>query len=171
MVGWMMPRLIVSKVAIASTAPAAPSRCPIIDLVLLIATLRACSPRAIFSAFVSPASLSCVDVPWALTYSTSAGSSPASLIASVTARAGASPVVLHRHRRAGHVGDDRRRVRRVEPALGGKGDRARGHIVEGADPGSHRDADPEVVLFRQVEARVDQSHARCRDGQLREPRH
>src|SRR6266576_107819 len=58
----MMPRLIVSKVAIASTAPAAPSRWPIIDFVLLIATLRACSPRAIFNAFVSPASLSCVDV-------------------------------------------------------------------------------------------------------------
>jgi hypothetical protein len=62
-----MPRLMLSKVAIASTAPAAPRRWPIIDLVLLIATLRACSPSAIFNAFVSPASLSCVEVPCAFT--------------------------------------------------------------------------------------------------------
>ena len=55
-------------VATASTAPAAPSRWPIADFVEEIGTRLACSsPSARFSATVSAASLSCVDVPCALT--------------------------------------------------------------------------------------------------------
>jgi hypothetical protein len=54
-------------VAIASTAPAAPSRCPIADLVELTGMSAARSPRAALIAFVSAASFSGVEVPWALT--------------------------------------------------------------------------------------------------------
>jgi hypothetical protein len=58
----------VSSVATASTAPAAPSRCPIADLVEETGIFFACSsPSARFSAAVSAASFSCVEVPWALT--------------------------------------------------------------------------------------------------------
>ena len=50
----------------ASTAPAAPSRWPVIDLVDEIGTRRACSPKAVLMAAVSLASLRRVLVPWAL---------------------------------------------------------------------------------------------------------
>ena len=53
-------------VATASTAPAAPSRCPIEDFSDETGILYACSPSASFSAAVSAASLSDVDVPCAL---------------------------------------------------------------------------------------------------------
>jgi len=53
-------------VAIASTAPAAPSRWPIADFVEEIGIVFACSPRAVFSAAVSARSLIGVEVPWAL---------------------------------------------------------------------------------------------------------
>ena len=46
--------------------PAAPSRCPVIDLVELIASFAACSPKQRFTATVSAMSPSGVDVPWAL---------------------------------------------------------------------------------------------------------
>ncbi len=53
-------------VAIASTAPAAPNRWPIIDLVLLIGMRAACWPKTVLMACVSERSFSWVDVPWAL---------------------------------------------------------------------------------------------------------
>ena len=51
----------------ASTAPAAPSRCPIADFVEETGTFAACSPSAALIARVSERSLSGVEVPWALT--------------------------------------------------------------------------------------------------------
>ena len=67
-------------------------------------------------------------------------------------RVRAAEVELHRHRRARHVGDDRRRVHRVQPTLGREGDRARRHVVERADAGAHRHADAEAVLLGEVQA-------------------
>ena len=55
-----------SAVAIASIPPAAPSRCPVMDLVEETASLRAWSPNTALMAFVSLASLNGVEVPWAL---------------------------------------------------------------------------------------------------------
>ena len=52
---------------IASIAPAAPKQCPITDFVDEIASRYACSPKTSLIARVSAASLSGVDVPWALT--------------------------------------------------------------------------------------------------------
>ena len=66
-------------VAISSTPPEAPSRWPIMLLVLLMASLRAWSPKTFLMALVSAASPSSVLVPWALTYCTSSGLSVASL--------------------------------------------------------------------------------------------
>ena len=51
---------------IASTTPAAPSRCPVIDLVELTATLREWSPSARLIAIVSARSPSSVEVACAL---------------------------------------------------------------------------------------------------------
>ena len=48
-------------------APAAPSVCPIMLLLLLTASLSAWAPKAERIAFVSVASLSGVLVPWATT--------------------------------------------------------------------------------------------------------
>ena len=62
-----MRRRSASIVAIASTAPAAPSRWPIADLVELTGMSAARSPSAAFSATVSERSLSGVEVPCALT--------------------------------------------------------------------------------------------------------
>ena len=45
------------------TAPAAPSRCPIFPFIELIITFLLASPKAFFTAIVSPASFSGVDVP------------------------------------------------------------------------------------------------------------
>ena len=50
----------------ASRPPAPPSRCPVIDLVDEIASLRACSPKQRLIASVSSLSLYGVEVPWAL---------------------------------------------------------------------------------------------------------
>ena len=80
-----------SSVAIASTAPAAPSRCPIADLVELTGTDPARSPSAALIAPVSARSFSGVEVPWAFTYATSAASTPASSSASSIARAAPRP--------------------------------------------------------------------------------
>jgi len=57
----------VCTVATDSTAPAAPSRWPIADLVEEIGMRAAYSPSAAFRATVSARSLSWVEVPWALT--------------------------------------------------------------------------------------------------------
>ncbi len=67
--------------ATASTAPAPPNVCPVIDFVDEIGVEAAASPMAILIAAVSVASLASVDVPWALMYPMSEGSSPASFIA------------------------------------------------------------------------------------------
>jgi len=52
--------------AASSTAPAAPSRCPVMDFVELMQSRRACSPKTVWIAIVSYLSLSGVEVPWAL---------------------------------------------------------------------------------------------------------
>ena len=49
-----------------STPPAAPSKCPVIDLVELTIVLPAASPSACLIAFVSQTSPIGVEVPWAL---------------------------------------------------------------------------------------------------------
>ena len=51
---------------IASTAPAAPSKCPMLLLLELIITFLDASPNAVFIAIVSVESFKCVDVPCAL---------------------------------------------------------------------------------------------------------
>ncbi len=67
--------------------------CPVIDFVEDIATRWATSsPRAALIAAVSPASFSCVEVPWAFTYWTADGSSPASWRASRIAIAAPVPL-------------------------------------------------------------------------------
>jgi hypothetical protein len=67
MVGGSTPSVIARTEAIASTAPAAPSRWPVIDLVDDTGIRRAsASPSAILMAAVSVASLASVEVPWAL---------------------------------------------------------------------------------------------------------
>ena len=53
-------------VAVTSTAPEAPSRWPIADLVDDTGTFAAWSPSASLIALVSARSLSGVEVPWAL---------------------------------------------------------------------------------------------------------
>ena len=55
--------------------------------------MYAWSPSASLSAAVSAASLSGVEVPWALTYTTSSGVMPASFIAAFIAREGPPPVL------------------------------------------------------------------------------
>ena len=70
MVGGTMPSRRAITQATASTAPAAPSMCPVMDLVELTMQARAASsPRASLMALVSQASLRGVLVPWALMYS------------------------------------------------------------------------------------------------------
>ena len=76
-------------VATASTAPAAPSRCPIADLVEDTGISLAASPSAALMACVSARSLSGVEVPCALMYTMSSGVRPAS--ASATRIASAAP--------------------------------------------------------------------------------
>ena len=78
-------------VATASTAPAAPSRCPIADLVEETGMSLAASPRAALRASVSARSLSGVEVPCALTYTTSSGVRPASASAMRMASAAPAP--------------------------------------------------------------------------------
>lgn len=55
-----------STLKIASTAPAAPNRWPVIDLVELIDSAWACSPNTLFTAAISAMSPAGVEVPWAL---------------------------------------------------------------------------------------------------------
>ncbi|MBS1115779.1 MAG: hypothetical protein H6Q87_163 [candidate division NC10 bacterium] len=74
-----------------STAPAPPSRCPIMDLVELTGISRALGPSAASSEAVSDASLNGVPVPWALTYPTLSGGTPASWSARRTASAALVP--------------------------------------------------------------------------------
>jgi CheY-like chemotaxis protein len=52
--------------AIASAPPDAPSKCPIMLLVLDTASLYACGPNTLLRAIVSALSPSSVLVPWAL---------------------------------------------------------------------------------------------------------
>ena len=68
MVGGTMRSRTASNVATNSSAPAAPSAWPTMDLVDEIASLPACGPNASCSALVSVSSLAAVPVPWALTY-------------------------------------------------------------------------------------------------------
>ena len=76
-----------------SIAPAAPSMWPVMDLVDETGTrLAASSPRASLMAAVSAASLSGVEVPWALMYATAEGGSPASPRAHLMARPAPAPV-------------------------------------------------------------------------------
>src|SRR3954452_19439296 len=81
-----------STVTIASNAPAAPSRWPVHDFVAVTHTCATASPSAVRSAAASATSPSGVEVAWALTWAMSAGVSPASRIASASARAAPAPV-------------------------------------------------------------------------------
>ncbi len=65
-------------VATASTAPAPPSRCPVIDLVADTTTPSAAGPSAAAMAWPSTASPAGVEVACAFTCTTWSGSSPAS---------------------------------------------------------------------------------------------
>ena len=76
---------------IASTTPAAPSRCPVIDLVELTASFFACSPKARLMATVSALSPSGVEVACALMYWTALASRRASRSAFAMARRAPSP--------------------------------------------------------------------------------
>src|SRR5690606_14887720 len=66
MVGGATLSRMASSEKIASTAPAAPRRWPTADLVELITTLGAASPRRRVTAPSSISSPSGVEVPWAL---------------------------------------------------------------------------------------------------------
>ena len=66
MVGGTIPSRMARQAKEASTAPAAPRRWPVMDLVELIATLYACLPKTDLMAKVSMASFRGVEVPWAL---------------------------------------------------------------------------------------------------------
>src|SRR3712207_8509282 len=69
-----------------SMAPAAPSMCPVHDLVELTLRSAACEPKTALIALVSFRSLAGVEVPCALMYWTSARPRPASSIARRMAR-------------------------------------------------------------------------------------
>ena len=62
-----MPSFTASTLAMASTAPAAPSMWPVMDLVELTISFPAWSPNTFFRAAVSPLSFRGVEVPWAFT--------------------------------------------------------------------------------------------------------
>ena len=63
MVGGMMSFFTARILAIASIAPAAPSKCPVIDLVELMFNLKACSPKTLKMAYVSAMTPKGVEVP------------------------------------------------------------------------------------------------------------
>ena len=67
---------MASRDPTASTAPAAPMRWPVTPLVEVTGTAPA--PNTLVMAAASAASLSGVEVPWAFTWPTSPGVSPAS---------------------------------------------------------------------------------------------
>lgn len=79
-----------STEAMASTAPAAPSIWPVIDLVELTSAFSAALPSAVLMAMVSALSFIGVLVPCALMYTLSSGVMPACSIASANARAAPS---------------------------------------------------------------------------------
>ena len=66
MVAGKNPSTRAMVVKMVSTAPAAPSRWPVMDLVELTASLAAWSPKVVWMAAVSQASFMEVEVPWAL---------------------------------------------------------------------------------------------------------
>ncbi len=66
-----MPSPRLRAAAMASTAPAAPSMCPVMDLVLEMCTSAAALPKAFLTARVSTRSFNGVEVPWALRYTVS----------------------------------------------------------------------------------------------------
>ena len=78
MVGGATWSRMASTLKMPSTTPAAPSRCPVIDLVPLTASLAACAPNAFFMAVVSATSPSGVEVACAFTCCTSSALMPAS---------------------------------------------------------------------------------------------
>ena len=87
-VGGMTPSFTASAVIAASSAPVAPMQWPCIAFVALTATRAATSsPSAILSIRTSLRSPVWLPPPWALTWSTSAASRPASSSAIRTARA------------------------------------------------------------------------------------
>ena len=65
MVGGITLFFMAKAMTAASIPPAAPSKCPVMDLVELMATL-VFSPNTVFIAMVSKRSLRSVEVPWAL---------------------------------------------------------------------------------------------------------
>ncbi|OPZ54544.1 MAG: hypothetical protein BWY91_01627 [bacterium ADurb.BinA028] len=75
----------------ASSAPAAPSRCPVIDLVALTGMESARSPKARRIALVSATSPTGVEVAWALMWTTSRRVPPAVDTASSMAREAPAP--------------------------------------------------------------------------------
>src|SRR6476661_886247 len=75
----------------ASTAPEAPSRCPICDLVADTATSSTCLPRAALRAVYSGLSPTGVEVAWALTCTTSSAWIRPSNMAAFSARVAPRP--------------------------------------------------------------------------------
>jgi hypothetical protein len=75
-VGGTVPSAAARSAATASTAPVAPIMCPVTPLPDVTGT--AWGPNTLAMAAASAASLSGVDVPWALTCPMSPASSPAS---------------------------------------------------------------------------------------------
>src|SRR5262249_20236384 len=65
-VGGMTPWCSTRVQTANSSAPAAPSRCPVIDFVDPKISFFACGPNTVFTAAVSAPSPCGVDVPWAL---------------------------------------------------------------------------------------------------------
>src|SRR6185437_13506675 len=94
MVGGTMESRIARIEKIASTPPAAPSRCPVMDLVELTINLFAYSPNTLLMPCTSATSPACVEVPCALMYCTSSKFKPASFIAARMQRAPPSPFSL-----------------------------------------------------------------------------
>jgi hypothetical protein len=85
----MTARSIDSAAAAASSAPAAPSECPVTPLIEV--TGGPGEPNTLAMASASAASLSGVDVPWALTWPTSPTATPASARASSMQEAAPAP--------------------------------------------------------------------------------
>ena len=74
-----------------STAPAAPSKCPVIDLVADTHRPSTASPRALRIASASATSPTGVEVAWALMWTTSEGTAPADSMAIRMARLAPDP--------------------------------------------------------------------------------
>src|SRR5579862_7424610 len=89
MVGGSIPRFIASTQAAASVAAAAPSRCPVIDLVAEVGGGEL--PKTLRTALASDASPTFVDVAWALMYPTSPGAIWASARAAIIAELAPAP--------------------------------------------------------------------------------